>query len=242
MTFVKVTLLGTGDTIGTPKIGCQCDRCAECARSGRQRLRTSLLVEEGGRHILIDTSPDLRIQLLRAGSPHIDAVLWTHGHYDHFSGFNEFYRVQKAPPAYAPPEVLTYIAGQLHFLKFQKHHRPAYEPFELFGITFTFVEVNHPSIYACGVIMERDGKKIVHTGDTNRHIPEQSLEMMKNPDMLFADAIVPAGIEIGKHMNYGEAVDLAAFLCARDFRCVHMSHLIPWNTPHAGMDGEVFEF
>jgi phosphoribosyl 1,2-cyclic phosphate phosphodiesterase len=224
---VRITLLGTGDTIGTPKIGCQCDRCCIASHEGRQRLRTSLLVENEGHNI---------------GSPKIDAVLWTHGHYDHFSGYNEFYRIQHMPPAYAPPEVIASIADHLHFLKIPRHPRPAFEPFTLYGLTFTFVEVNHPSIYACGVVIEKGGSKIVHTGDTNRHIPEKSLEMMQDPDLLFVDAIVPAGIEIGKHMNYAEAVDLAIFLGARDFRCVHMSHLLPWNTPHAGEDGEVFRF
>ena len=100
---MKITLLGTGDAIGTPKVGCNCPQCSHASKTGAMRLRTSLLVENEGKHILIDSSPDLRQQLLLHGSPHIDAVIWTHGHYDHFIGFGEFYRVQKIPPVFAAP-------------------------------------------------------------------------------------------------------------------------------------------
>ena len=92
---MKFTLMGTGDAIGTPKVGCGCPQCMHARETGTGRLRTSILIEHEGRHILVDSSPDLRQQLLRHGSPHIDAVIWTHGHYDHFMGFGEFYRVQK---------------------------------------------------------------------------------------------------------------------------------------------------
>src|SRR5512136_3458995 len=103
---MKITLLGTGDAIGTPKVGCTCPQCIQADKTGSMRLRTSLLVENNGRHLLVDSSPDLRQQLLRHGSPHIDAVIWTHGHYDHFMGFGEFYRVQTMPEVYAAPNVL----------------------------------------------------------------------------------------------------------------------------------------
>jgi phosphoribosyl 1,2-cyclic phosphate phosphodiesterase len=239
---VHLTLLGTGDAIGTPKVGCTCETCTRARRDGIQRLRTSLLVEHGGRHLLIDSSPDLRMQLLASGSPHIDAVIWTHGHYDHFVGYNEFYRVQSMPPVYAALPVLDYCRMHLHFLRYGEHPIPVYEPFELFGLKITLFEVTHPPIYATGVAIEHDGVKIAHTGDTNPHIPEQSLAVMQDPDLLFVDAIVPPGITIGKHMNYGDACALAGRLGAADFRCVHMSHLVPWDAPHIGLDGEVFPF
>jgi phosphoribosyl 1,2-cyclic phosphate phosphodiesterase len=239
---MRITLLGTGDTIGTPKVGCSCSTCIHALETGRERLRTSVLVEAGGNHILIDTSPDLRTQLLKAKSPHIDAVLWTHGHYDHFVGYNEFYRVQKFPPAFAAPPVMEYIRQQLHFLKFTGTSFPVYDPFDLCGMTITFVPVCHPPIYACGVILEYGGVKFVHTGDTNRNIPPKSVALMKDPDLLFVDAIAPGHMEGSKHMSYGEALTFAQELHAREFRCVHMSHLIPWDFAHIGTDGEQFRF
>lgn len=239
---MKITVLGTGDAIGTPKIGCGCPACTRAREEGLERLRTSLLVEYAGRHILIDTSPDLRRQLLLRGGPTIDAVIWTHGHYDHISGFAEFYRVQKMPVAYAAPQVLSYIESQLHFLSFKTEALPVYKPVDLFGLTITLVPVCHPPVYACGVIIEHEGIKIVHTGDTNSAIPAASLEAMEDPDIIFIDAIVPAGSTIGKHMNTEQASMLKKRLRAKDYRFVHMSHLVPWDTPGSGHDGEIFTY
>jgi len=64
-----VRLLGTGDAIGTPKVGCTCPQCAESHRTGRERLRTSFLVTTAGHTVLVESGPDLRAQLLAAGSP-----------------------------------------------------------------------------------------------------------------------------------------------------------------------------
>jgi phosphoribosyl 1,2-cyclic phosphate phosphodiesterase len=53
---MKITLLGTGDAIGTPKVGCDCPQCTHARTNGRMRLRTSLLVENNNRHLLISAS------------------------------------------------------------------------------------------------------------------------------------------------------------------------------------------
>ncbi len=239
---MKITLLGTGDAIGTPKVNCDCAQCSHALKTGTTRLRTSLLIENEGRRILVDSSPDLRQQLLRAGSPHIDAVIWTHGHYDHFIGFGEFYRVQQIPPVYAAPPVLSYCSETFRFLSFEKYPVDPYIPFDLFGLTITPFLVTHPPAYTCGMLFETGNSRIGFTSDTNREIPQQSLAMLEGLDMLFMDAIVPAGITIQKHMNYQDAVTMARDLKPSDFRCVHLSHLMPWDLPHLGVDCETFEF
>jgi phosphoribosyl 1,2-cyclic phosphate phosphodiesterase len=239
---MKITLLGTGDAIGTPKVGCKCPQCSHARKTGAMRLRTSLLVENEGRHILIDSSPDLRQQLLLHGSPHIDAVIWTHGHYDHFIGFGEFYRVQKIPPVFAAPQVLNYCADVFRFLTFDKGEIPPYEPFELFGITITLFTVKHPPAFTCGMVFENAGFRIGFTSDTNIDIPQQSLDLLTDLDLLLLDALVPSDIRIHKHMNYLDACTLARSLEPDEYRCVHLSHLIPWELPHLGNDGDVFEF
>lgn len=239
---MKITLLGTGDAIGTPKVGCNCPQCSHAKKTGAMRLRTSLLVENEGRHILIDSSPDLRQQLLLCGSPHIDAVIWTHGHYDHFIGFGEFYRVQKIPPVFAAPPVLNYCAETFRFLTFDKGEIQPYEPFEIFGITITLFIVKHPPAYTCGIVFEIGGTRIGFTSDTNIDIPQQSLDLLTGLDLLLLDALVPSDIRVAKHMNYLDACMLARRLDPKEYRCVHLSHLIPWELPHTGKDGEIFEF
>lgn len=239
---MKVTLLGTGDTIGTPKIGCSCPQCTRAINEGISRLRTSLLIENDGHTILVDSSPDLRLQLLANGSPKIDAVIWTHGHYDHFIGFGEFYRVQQIPPVYAAPPVLDYCADLFRFLSFVKHPVNPYEPFELYGCCITLFLVKHPPAYTCGMVIESNGTRIGYTSDTNPDIPEKSLLLLRDLDLLLVDALVPSGIRIPKHMNYLDACTLAQDLAPKDFRCVHTSHLLSWDLPHIGKDGETFSF
>ena len=239
---MKITLLGTGDAIGTPKVGCTCPQCTHARKTGTMRLRTSLLLENEGRHILIDSSPDLRQQLLLYGSPHIDAVIWTHGHYDHFIGFGEFYRVQKIPPVFAAPPVLSYCTETFRFLTFDKGEVQPYCPFEIFGITITLFMVKHPPAFTCGMLFETDDSRVGFTSDTNADLPQKSLDLLTNLDLLLLDALVPSDITIPTHMNYFDACSLAHNLAPKDWRCIHLSHLIPWDLPHLGKDGDTFEF
>jgi len=239
---MKVTLLGTGDAIGTPRVGCDCPQCTRAQETGTNRLRTSLLIENDGKHILVDSSPDLRQQLIRAGSPQIDAVLWTHGHYDHFIGFGEFYRVQKIPPAFAPEPVLTYCSGIFRFLSFDKVVIPPYQTFELFGISITPFIVKHPPAFTCGYIFAANGTRVGFTSDTNADIMEKSLSLLQDLDLLLLDALVPSHMTVAKHMNYLDACMLADRLAPKEYRCIHVSHLMPWEYPHLAFDGETFVF
>lgn len=240
---MKITLLGTGDAVGTPHVGCDCMQCTTAKECGIERLRTSILITNNGHSILIDTSPDLRKQLLNANSPTIDAVIWTHGHYDHFMGFGEFYRVQKIPPVYAAPQVMSYCSEVFHFLIREKHEIPINTPFTLFGIEFILVEVTHPNIYTCGVVFSDGKTRVGYTSDTNEHIPEKSRELLTGLDLLLIDGLFPSSFKkVAKHLNYEEAVVMAGELKAQDFRVVHMSHYLPFNLPHQGCDGEHFIF
>ena len=239
---MRITLLGTGDAIGTPKIGCTCPQCTHAKTTGAMRLRTSLLIEIEGFNLLVDSSPDLRQQLLRYGSPHIDAVIWTHGHYDHFMGFGEFYRVQHIPPVFATLPVMNYCAEIFRFLTFDKRIIQPYEPFCLSGITITPFMVKHPPAYTCGMLLETGKSRVGFTSDTNIEIPQRSLDLLGNLDLLLLDALVPSSVTIHKHMNYLDACMLADRLNPKDFRCVHQSHLLPWDLPHLGKDGDIFEF
>ncbi|HWR25660.1 MAG TPA: MBL fold metallo-hydrolase [Methanosarcina sp.] len=246
---MKLTLLGTGDAVGTPKIGCTCPACEDARRGGKsERLRSSILVESANGKILIDTSPDLRQQFLKQKLSRIDGVIWTHGHYDHYSGFGEFYRVQNKVDVYGIPETLDYIDQFVSFLKPKYHYVKLYEPFELIGLTFILFEVNHPPVeMPAGVIIREGEVKVVVTGDTNSKIPDASLRLMKDPDLLIADAIVPPHIHIKKHMNSKEAMELAKKLNAKETVLVHLSHHF---RPHSieslffplGYDGQVFEY
>src|SRR6266516_3759386 len=79
---LRITVLGSGTSMGVPTIGCHCDVCS--ANDPRDnRLRPSILVRYGGRNVLVDTTPDFRTQALRAKINRLDAILFTHEHADH---------------------------------------------------------------------------------------------------------------------------------------------------------------
>jgi phosphoribosyl 1,2-cyclic phosphate phosphodiesterase len=88
---VKIVFLGTGTSHGVPMIGCECDVCRSTDPRD-SRTRTSVLIESGGKSILVDTSPDLRMQALRHRIRRVDAILYTHSHADHIAGLDDVRR------------------------------------------------------------------------------------------------------------------------------------------------------
>lgn len=85
---MKLTLLGTGTSQGVPTIGCRCEVCRS-ADPRDNRLRTAAMVETDGLRMVIDAGPDFRMQMLRTGVRHIDAILLTHQHKDHIAGLDD---------------------------------------------------------------------------------------------------------------------------------------------------------
>lgn len=134
---MKITILGCGTSTGVPVPACQCSVCLS-ADPINSRLRASILIQTAAHNILIDTSPDLRQQALRADLRRVDAVLFTHAHADHILGMDDlrsFNFVQKsAIPCFALAETRKsieeifsyifkpdpeYIGGGLAKLKFE---------------------------------------------------------------------------------------------------------------------------
>lgn len=85
---MKLTFLGTGTSFGVPQVGCDCAVC-HSSDAKDKRGRVGAFVEEGGTRILIDTPPELRLQLLANGITGADAVLITHDHADHVNGLDD---------------------------------------------------------------------------------------------------------------------------------------------------------
>ncbi|HAO46773.1 MAG TPA: MBL fold metallo-hydrolase [Ferruginibacter sp.] len=85
---LKITFLGTGTSSGVPMIACSCAVCTSPDKKDK-RLRSSILVQSAYTSIVVDTTPDFRYQMLRAGVKKLDAILFTHPHKDHLAGLDD---------------------------------------------------------------------------------------------------------------------------------------------------------
>jgi len=116
---MRLTFLGTGTSFGVPQIGCGCAVCRSTDPRDK-RTRSAALVEASGSRILIDTPPELRLQLITSGVTRIDAVLYTHEHADHISGIDDLrifsVRQRRALPVYGPPETLDRLRGAFSYI------------------------------------------------------------------------------------------------------------------------------
>jgi len=183
---MKITFLGTGTSQGVPVIACTCPVC-QSKDPRDKRLRSSVLLEDGGKVILIDTGPDFRQQMLRSGVNHLDAILFTHEHRDHIAGLDDiraYNFIQNKPmDIYGEERVLRalhhtfpYIFAERKYPGIPKvnFHTIDANPFPLDGIDIIPVRALH---YRLPVLGFRIGE-FAYVTDTN-HISEQEIDKIR---------------------------------------------------------------
>jgi len=116
---VRLTFLGTGTSFGVPQVGCGCAVCRSSDPRDR-RSRSGALLESGGSSLLLDTPPELRLQLLAHGVTDLSAVLYTHEHADHTAGIDDLriFTVRRRAhlPVYGPPETLAQLTATYRYI------------------------------------------------------------------------------------------------------------------------------
>jgi len=194
---MRITVLGSGTSVGVPTIGCHCEVCSSTDPRD-QRLRPSVLVSFAGRNVLIDTTPDFRTQALRARIEHLDAVVFTHSHADHVMGLDDVrpfnFRQRGGIPIYAAQGTMAAIQRSFPYIfdtAKQESNVPKLEPhvidtapFDVAGLAFQPVPVLHGSQTIFGF---RFGHAAYLT-DHSR-IPNESLDLLRGLDVLFLDAL-----------------------------------------------------
>jgi phosphoribosyl 1,2-cyclic phosphate phosphodiesterase len=216
---MRVTLLGTGDTTGTPTVGCDCETCETARERGIERSRFSVHVrnERTGESLLVDASPDFRQQFLDADAPLPDEAIVTHIHFDHLDGLGNAYRLVDELPVHAANETDPVTGGSVadeiderydYLDQLTVHPRTPLSTFEACGFELTLVPVTHPPLVCYGLAVEEPetGATLSLSGDTSYDIPQASRDALADPDLFLADAIVPASL-CPKHPHGGSDHD-----------------------------------
>ncbi len=226
---MKITFLGTGTSQGIPVIGCKCVVC-QSADKKDQRLRVSVWVKTADKSIVIDSGPDFRYQMLRAGVDDLDAILYTHEHKDHVAGLDDIrpynYILKKRIDIYATERVqealkreFQYIFAdtKYHGLPQINLHTITDEPFAIGENTIVPFEVMH---YKLPILGYRIGD-FTYITDA-KTISEASLEKIKGTKVLVLNALQKE--DHISHLTFSEAIELANQVGAEMTYFTHISH------------------
>lgn len=226
---MKVTFLGTGTSQGIPVIGCGCPVCQSTDHRDK-RLRVSILVETPDRTFVIDSGPDFRYQMLRAGVKDLDAILYTHEHKDHVAGLDDIrpfnYLLHKVIDIYATERVqdalrrefsYIFMDTKYHGLPQVKLHTVTDEPFAIGDTTITPIEVMH---YKLPVLGYRFGN-FTYITDA-KTISDEAFSKIKGSKYLVINALQKQ--DHISHFTFDEAIAFANKAGAEITYFTHMSH------------------
>ena len=233
---MKLTFLGTGTSFGVPVVGCDCPTCTSDDPRDRRTRHGALLELEGGR-LLVDTPPELRLQLLRAGVELVDAVWFTHLHADHIHGIDDVrvFTVRHGDmPAYLAHEYVPTMQRHFEYIfddeieppagsskpKIRLHGFGAEESVSILGRTFHPVRVPHGNATVYGF---RVGK-LGYVTDA-KALPDDALEALEGVEVLVLNALW-FGRPHGSHFNVEEAVEAARDVGARETYLTHLTHRV----------------
>jgi len=226
------TFLGTGTSVGVPMLGCECPVCRS-TNPRNNRYRSSVIIGTPKGNLLIDTGPEMRLQLLRAKVRIVHAVLYTHYHVDHLFGLDDLRlmpRLLNGPvPIYCNDEVEHVIrsvfsyafradsdgkAGLVPRLEFERITR---EPFQALGEMITPIPLIHSIFNVFGF---RIGD-VAYCTDVNE-IPDSSWPLLEGVRVLVIDCLRykshPA------HLSLSESLDVIERIRPEQAYLTHMGH------------------
>ncbi|MCV9386105.1 MBL fold metallo-hydrolase [Reichenbachiella ulvae] len=228
---MKITFLGTGTSQGIPVIACECEVCSS-VDFRNQRLRSSIMVEQNGTNLVIDTGPDFRQQMLTNRVKQLDAVIFTHEHKDHVAGLDDIrsfnYKQKKDMPIYATAQVIDRLKEEFSYaFAAQKYPGvPTFEVKEIFNKPFTVQNVNIEPVEVMHYKLPVFGYKFgsfAYITDA-KTISETEKEKLKGLDVLVLNALQVK--EHISHLTLEEALALVDELKPKKAYFTHISHYL----------------
>jgi len=242
---VRLIFLGTGTSFGVPQVGCGCRTCTSTDPRDK-RTRTAALLESGGRRLLIDTPPELRLQLVAAGVLSLDGVLFTHGHADHVHGIDDLraLSVKQAGglAVYGSADTVAELTRRFEYIFDRARkalpgttkpelHAHVLEPdhdVELAGFPVRPLRVPHGPHSVFGY---RVGS-IAYLTDA-KVIPDAVRAQLGGLDVLVLNGLLSRPHPL--HLSIPEAVTAAQQIGARRTFLTHLTH----ETPHAELEAQL---
>ena len=240
---MKVLLLGSGTSTGVPRIG---DDWGECDPGNRRnrRTRVSIMVEsEAGARLLVDTSPDLRQQLLDNAIARIDAVFWTHDHADHCHGIDDLrpmrYGRTGPLPGFASEETVRRLRQRFGYVFAGREGYPTIVKLDTLdlvrihsGFRIGWCQMPHGPISSTGYRFEADGRSIGYATDFS-HIIDEMVALFDGVDILVTDCLRREPHPT--HASLAMALELAARCGARTTILTHLDK----SLDYAALSAEV---
>ena len=232
---MKLTFLGTGTSFGIPVVGCDCATCTSPDPRDK-RTRHGALVETSAGRLLIDTPPELRLQLIANRIATIDAVWFTHAHADHIHGIDDLriFTVRRDLTAYVPAEYRPLMEQHFRYI-FDESVRPPEgthkpqvslvdlavgEPVDIVGASFVPVLAPHGD---CSVYGFRVGK-LGYVTDA-KVLPPETVSALRGVDVLVLNALW-FGKTHPTHLNIEEAIETARAIGAKETYLTHLTHRV----------------
>lgn len=244
----ELVLLGTGTSIGVPVIGCDCAVClSPNPRNHRTRTGVAVHAEEGT--FLIDTPPELRLQLVRERIKHVHAVLFTHGHADHLFGLDDTrlfaHRLGRALPLFCEASTEANIRGAFSYAfkepppealagaipKFDLHNIDT-TPFTVCGQLIQPIRLLHGRLPVLGFRIN----DVAFCTDVSR-IPDESWPLLEGLDVLIIDALRDEPHPT--HLGVFQALEVIGRVKPKRGFLTHCSHHLEYETTNARLPANV---